>query len=230
MEVEDVTQDVFLRAYWALRANRQAIQLRPWLYRIAHNRCIDQIRQAPRQPDAWEAELDGRTALHPAVQVERREDLAIVIADIRRLPRRQRTAVAMRELGGWSYRDIAERLQITVPAVKSLLLRARDGLQAPPTHGLSAGQMPSRDVRSPPSRPAAHQSGTPARAGLHGMRRVPCLPAPAWRGRRGASAFAPGVTLPNAPATAGKAERLLPDCLTQDRRSVKLSRLVSLAG
>ena len=46
-EAEDVVQDVFLRAYGALRSGERDIAVRPWLYRVAHNRCIDYVRRAP---------------------------------------------------------------------------------------------------------------------------------------------------------------------------------------
>ena len=54
-DAEDVLQDVFLRAYNALRADRRPVALRAWLYRVAHNRCIDQIRRpAPAPEDVYE--------------------------------------------------------------------------------------------------------------------------------------------------------------------------------
>ena len=47
-DAEDVMQDVFVRAYGALRADEREVNLRAWLYRVAHNRCIDHLRR----PDA----------------------------------------------------------------------------------------------------------------------------------------------------------------------------------
>ena len=49
-EAEDVVQDVFMRAYGALRSGEREIAVRPWLYRVAHNRCIDYVRRAPAPP------------------------------------------------------------------------------------------------------------------------------------------------------------------------------------
>src|SRR6202022_3741234 len=46
-DAEDALQDVFVRAYSGLRANHRQLALRAWLYRIAHNRCIDEIRRPP---------------------------------------------------------------------------------------------------------------------------------------------------------------------------------------
>jgi RNA polymerase sigma factor (sigma-70 family) len=126
-DAEDVLQDVFLRAYNALRADRRPIALRAWLYRVAHNRCIDQIRRpAPAPEDIYE--LNRGVPSDPMAEAERREDLRRLIADVRALPEQQRSALLMREMEGLSYADLAEALGVTVPAIKSLLVRARIGL------------------------------------------------------------------------------------------------------
>jgi RNA polymerase sigma factor (sigma-70 family) len=126
-DAEDVLQDVFLRAYHALRADRRPIALRAWLYRVAHNRCIDQIRRpAPAPEDIYE--LNRGVPSDPMAEAERREDLRRLIVDVRALPEQQRSALLMREMEGLSYNDLAEALGVTVPAIKSLLVRARVGL------------------------------------------------------------------------------------------------------
>jgi RNA polymerase sigma factor (sigma-70 family) len=126
-DAEDVLQDVFLRAYDALRADRRPIALRAWLYRVAHNRCIDQIRRpSPAPEDIYE--LNRGVPSDPMAEAERREDLRRLIADVRALPEQQRSALLMREMEGLSYNDLAEALGVTVPAIKSLLVRARIGL------------------------------------------------------------------------------------------------------
>ncbi len=128
-EAEDVLQDVFVRAYAGLRANGRELSLRPWLYRIAHNRCIDELRRPmPPAPDALE--LTPAAAGDPVVVSEQRESLRRLIVDIRRLPDQQRSALLMRELSGMAYGEIGGVLGLSVPAVKSLLVRARIGLAA----------------------------------------------------------------------------------------------------
>jgi RNA polymerase sigma factor (sigma-70 family) len=126
-DAEDVLQDVFLRAYNALRTDGRDVALRAWLYRVAHNRCIDQLRRpAPAAEDIYDINRGVPTDL--LAEAERREDLRRLIADVRGLPEQQRSALLMREMEGLSYNDLAAALGVTVPAVKSLLVRARVGL------------------------------------------------------------------------------------------------------
>jgi RNA polymerase sigma factor (sigma-70 family) len=126
-DAEDALQDIFVRAYAGLRASNRELALRAWLYRVAHNRCIDQLRRpAPPPPEVLEL---LRSPVHdPIAEADRRESLRRLIADVRRLPDQQRSALLMRELGGMSYTDLSEALGVTIPAVKSLLVRARLGL------------------------------------------------------------------------------------------------------
>jgi RNA polymerase sigma factor (sigma-70 family) len=126
-DAEDVLQDVFLRAYHALRADGRPVALRAWLYRVAHNRCIDHLRRpAPAAEDIYDLNRGVSTDLLD--EAERREDLRRLIADVRALPEQQRSALLMREMEGLSYLELAAALGVTVPAIKSLLVRARIGL------------------------------------------------------------------------------------------------------
>jgi RNA polymerase sigma factor (sigma-70 family) len=126
-DAEDVLQDVFLRAYGALRNDDRPVTLRAWLYRVAHNRCIDHLRR-PVPPAAEIYEL-SRTPTHdPQAETVRREDLRRLVQDVQRLPEQQRSALLMRELDGLTYAELADALDTSVPAIKSLLVRARVGL------------------------------------------------------------------------------------------------------
>jgi RNA polymerase sigma factor (sigma-70 family) len=126
-DAEDALQDVFIRAYSALRASNRPIALRAWLYRVAHNRCVDELRR-PLPPPAELMDVSRGPMPDPLAEAERRDDLKRLVADMRRLPAQQRSVLLMRELEGLSYADLADTLDVTVPAVKSLLVRARMGL------------------------------------------------------------------------------------------------------
>ncbi len=125
--VEDVVQDVLIRAYRALRADTRPMALRAWLYRIAHNRCLDELRA--ERPTS-ELQETTATSEDPAAAVGRRERLRELVGDIQDLPPQQRSALVIRELTGLPYAELAEALDTTVPAVKSLLVRARVNLAA----------------------------------------------------------------------------------------------------
>ncbi len=146
-DAEDALQDVFVRAHQALRANRQPIMLRAWLYRIAHNRCVDQLRRPPPVPSEIMpgAQLAlSRGARHdPPTEAERNEDLRHLVADVHSLPEQQRSALLMRELQGLSYEELGCALGVSVAGVKSLLLRARGGV----LDAAAARDTPCADIR-----------------------------------------------------------------------------------
>jgi RNA polymerase sigma factor (sigma-70 family) len=129
-DAEDALQDVFIRAYSGLRANNRDLALRAWLYRVAHNRCVDQLRRnMPILTD--EIEVTSRdVSTDPMAAVEQREDLRKLVADVQRLPDQQRSALLLREMSGMSYQELADSMELSVPAIKSLLVRARTGLNA----------------------------------------------------------------------------------------------------
>lgn len=126
-DAEDALQDVFVRAYSGLRAHDHQLALRAWLYRVAHNRCVDELRRPPA-PAPELMEFVRSPISDPIAQAEQRESLRRLIADVRRLPDQQRSALLMRELSGMTYCELADALGVSVPAVKSLLVRARVGL------------------------------------------------------------------------------------------------------
>ncbi|HEY5318682.1 MAG TPA: RNA polymerase sigma factor, partial [Solirubrobacteraceae bacterium] len=113
-DAEDALQDVFVRAYSGLRASQRQLALRPWLYRVAHNRCVDELRR-PVPPPPAVLHLVSAPPHDPIAQVEQRESLRRLIADLRRLPAQQRSALLMRELGGMSYAEVATAMEVSVP-------------------------------------------------------------------------------------------------------------------
>jgi len=123
---EDVVQDVFLRAHQALRRDDRPMALRAWLYRIAHNRCLDELRV--RVAEELEEGHAAPAADAAEDTVARSQRLRELVGDINELPEQQRSALVIRELVGLPYAEIAAALDTTVPAVKSLLVRARMNL------------------------------------------------------------------------------------------------------
>ena len=126
-DAEDALQDVFVRAYSGLRSSDRELALRAWLFRIAHNRCVDELRK-PSPPPPEVLHLVRSTVHDPLVELDLRESLRRLVQDIRRLPDQQRSALLMRELGGMSYAELSGSLGISVGAIKPLLVRARIAL------------------------------------------------------------------------------------------------------
>jgi RNA polymerase sigma factor (sigma-70 family) len=128
---EDVVQDAFIRAYRGLRVTNRPMALRPWLYMIVRNRALDELR-APQRNDCYDddAGLFAVPAADPAQRVAERDEMRQLVAEIGRLPERQRMALVMREFDGRSHAETARALHTTVPATKSLIIRARSALGA----------------------------------------------------------------------------------------------------
>ena len=127
-DAEDVLQEVFAAAFNAILADERAINVRPWLYRIARNRSLNHLRRTQAVGvDSMDVHLSehGQTT---ADKVHRREEFRQLIADVQELPETQRTALLLREIDALSYEQIAEAMETTVPSVKSLLVRARVSL------------------------------------------------------------------------------------------------------
>lgn len=126
-DAEDAVQCAFVSALRALRRDQRGLPVRPWLFRIAHNESVSLVRRRrPEQelPDGCEA----RTASLEE-QVEERERLAMLVADLGALCERQRAALLMREMSGLSHKEIALALGASVDAAKQSIFEARRSLQ-----------------------------------------------------------------------------------------------------
>ena len=127
-DAEDVLQEVFAAAFNAILADEREINVRPWLYRIARNRSLNHLRRASAiGVDSMDVHF-AENGVSTAEKVMRRESFRQLIGDVQQLPETQRTALLLREIDALSYEQIAQTMETTVPAVKSLLVRARISL------------------------------------------------------------------------------------------------------
>jgi RNA polymerase sigma factor (sigma-70 family) len=128
-DAEDAVQEAMVRAVRALRAGSRPEAVGPWLHRIARNCALDLTASRRRHPVVELADHAHPVAEDAQATVERRQGVRGLVSDVGALPDTQRSALVLRELEGRSYADIADELDVTVPAVKSLLVRARQGLK-----------------------------------------------------------------------------------------------------
>ena len=145
-DASEATQEVFLKAYRSCSRYRPNGKVYTWLYRIAVNHCLNRLRRrkiarffslaelAPRSstsedstPPEWDPEETGPDAQR---RLEDRRRWSVVKAAIDELPASQRCVLVLAKFEGFSYREIAEMLEITESAVESRLVRAMRRLQA----------------------------------------------------------------------------------------------------
>jgi RNA polymerase sigma factor (sigma-70 family) len=126
-EAADALQSTMEKALAAIGRRDAAAPLRAWLFRIAHNESISQLRRR-RTTAAQPLEADGAIAPDVAATAEQRERLAQLVRDLRELPERQRGALLMREVAGLSHEEIAAAFAVSVGAVKQSIHEARTAL------------------------------------------------------------------------------------------------------
>ena len=140
-EVEDVTQEAFIKAYRALPGFRGESAFYTWLYRIGINTAKNYLvalgRRAPTTTGFDNEEAEGfedadqlRDANTPESEMEGREIAATVNRARDALPKDLRTAITLREIEGLSYEEFASVMNCPVGTVRSRIFRARDAIAA----------------------------------------------------------------------------------------------------
>src|SRR4051812_35945485 len=125
-DAEDALQQTFIAAHSdILRAGERELHVKAWLYTIARNRCLSTLRARREQPADDEFELVTEDL---ANEVQQRDDLRALLADVSMLPDDQREALVLAEVGDLSHTDISEVIGCEAAKVKSLVFQARTAL------------------------------------------------------------------------------------------------------
>ena len=139
-EGEDALQHTFMAAYRHLVDGTAEIQLRPWLYAIARNRCLTMLRARRERPLA---DHEAPATEHLSTEAQRRQDVRDLLGDVARLPEDQRAALVLAELGAVSHDEIALVLNVPRQKVKALVFQARTSLAA----SRKARETPCEEIR-----------------------------------------------------------------------------------
>lgn len=140
-DAEDVAQEVFIQVYESIGDFREEAALSTWIYRIAVTKSLELIRYRKRKKRSgfFEAissffneadeSIDESEFMHPGIQLENKERAEILFREIEKLTEKQRVAFTLQKIEGLSYREVAEVMKLSIPAVESLLHRAKENLR-----------------------------------------------------------------------------------------------------
>jgi RNA polymerase sigma-70 factor (ECF subfamily) len=137
-EVEDVTQEAFIKAYRAIGGFRGESAFYTWLYRIAVNTAKNYLESQSRRPPGSDMEVESaelieggeglRDQATPERQMLTNEIATTVHRVLELLPPDLRTAITLREIEGMSYEEIAEVMDCPIGTVRSRIFRAREAI------------------------------------------------------------------------------------------------------
>lgn len=134
VEVEDIVQDTFLKAFRKLATFQRQSSFSTWLYRIAVNTSLDFLKRAGRNPvqavedpEMGQSEVGGRgpALASPDAKLEREEIAEVTRAALEELPEIFRTVLVLREFEEMAYQDMADLLGVSIGTIESRLFRAR---------------------------------------------------------------------------------------------------------
>jgi RNA polymerase sigma-70 factor (ECF subfamily) len=124
-DVDDIVQEAFVTAWQRFGELDEPTKVKSWLMRIVSRKAVDRIRATRPVVDIDTVDRPAPLHASPSAVVEVRAGVAAVGAALRELPDAQRECWVLREIGGYSYEEIAEELDVPVSTARGLLARAR---------------------------------------------------------------------------------------------------------
>ncbi|MBK6936576.1 MAG: RNA polymerase sigma factor [Chitinophagaceae bacterium] len=138
-DAEDVAQEVFIQVYRGIGNFKGEAKLSTWLYRIATTRALDLLRsRKSKKRAAFIQRLFGEgnepvyeipDFHHPGVALDKKENATKLFKAIAQLPENQKVAFTLSKLEDLSYQEVSDVMKTSVPAVESLLHRAKQNLK-----------------------------------------------------------------------------------------------------
>ncbi|MBK7445289.1 MAG: sigma-70 family RNA polymerase sigma factor [Ignavibacteria bacterium] len=139
-DAEDVTQEVFIQVFKSIEHFKENSKLSTWIYRITITKCLDLLRKKKTKKrfaffvDFFENDEKDKEEVfvnyeHPGIQTDKLELSKILFKEIDKLPDNQRISFVLNKVEKLGYQEISEVMGISVPAVESLIFRAKSGLK-----------------------------------------------------------------------------------------------------
>lgn len=138
-DAEDVAQEVFIKVFRSIHNFKGDSKLSTWIYRIATTGALDVLRSRKSKKrfgiiqrlfgESNEPEFELPDFNHPGVSLDRKENAAKLFKAISELPENQRIAFTLHKLEDLSYQEVSEVMNTSVPAVESLMHRAKQNLR-----------------------------------------------------------------------------------------------------
>ena len=128
-DAEDLTQDVFLRVFRGLRGYSRRARFTTWLFQVAKNRVIDEIRAVERRPRTLVAIEDAPQLEVVDAPIEQNEAIEILLDEVEKLSPDLKEALLLRDIAGLSYNEISDTLDVTLATVKWRIFKAREEVQ-----------------------------------------------------------------------------------------------------
>lgn len=136
-EAKDMAQEVFIHVYQNISKFKGDSLLSTWIYRIAVNKCLEEIRRRGRQKrsahleDISDSSIQNQAAdfFHPGVALEDQERAKVLFTAIEQLPDQQQVAFTLAKVEQLSYEEISKVMEKSVSSVESLIHRAKQNLK-----------------------------------------------------------------------------------------------------
>lgn len=146
IEVEDIAQEIFIKAYLSLPRYRGTASFSTWLYTIAVNRCRDEIRRSRIRRflsfDDWFGGAEEKLASDDEDGLELNERARAVRTAMKHLPASTQMLLHLREIEEMPYKELADVFDVEIGTIKSRLARAREKLRSELLPYLTDGTMP----------------------------------------------------------------------------------------
>lgn len=138
-DAEEITQDVFVKIFDKWQTFRKDADLKTWIYRITINQSLDFLKYKQRKKRSFIISLFSSDSSykenrlpdfdHPGILMEQDESLKILMQEIYRLPKNQKTVIILLKIEDLSQREVAEIMKLTEGAAESLFQRAKASLK-----------------------------------------------------------------------------------------------------